>query len=141
MKNDLMLRPLMGGQVRQRIDNQMLCLTDLANIYEIERVKHKAELMQNENRQLKEILKGYENVLKQHEQELENAYKIISMYENIVEYSRDELKRCSETAKAHEINSELGRDELYIALEKIKELEQQNEELRKQTEKIRNSQK
>lgn len=40
MKNKLMKRPIMGGTVRQWVDNDMLCLTDLARIYEAERIKN-----------------------------------------------------------------------------------------------------
>ena len=40
MKNKLMQRPMLSGMVRQRIDNEMLCLTDLAQIYEIERIEN-----------------------------------------------------------------------------------------------------
>lgn len=40
MKNKLMERPLMGATVRQRIENNQLCLTDLAQIYEAERIKN-----------------------------------------------------------------------------------------------------
>lgn len=35
-----MERPLMGSMIRQRVDNEMLCLTDLSRIYEAERVKN-----------------------------------------------------------------------------------------------------
>jgi len=35
-----MERPLMGGIVRQHVGSQMLCLSDLANIYEAERVSN-----------------------------------------------------------------------------------------------------
>jgi hypothetical protein len=38
MKKEFMLRPLFSGNIRQSIENQMLCLTDLANIYEAERL-------------------------------------------------------------------------------------------------------
>lgn len=40
MKNKLMERPLMGANVRQRIEDEMLCLTDLAKIYEAERIEN-----------------------------------------------------------------------------------------------------
>lgn len=35
-----MKRPLMGATIRQKIDNEMLCLTDLSKIYEAERIKN-----------------------------------------------------------------------------------------------------
>ena len=38
MKNTLIERPLMGGIIRQRVDNEMLCLTDLAKLYETTRI-------------------------------------------------------------------------------------------------------
>lgn len=40
MKDKLMIRPLLNGNVRQRVDNGMLCLSDLANIYEVERLSN-----------------------------------------------------------------------------------------------------
>ncbi len=40
MKSKFMLRKLMTGDVRQSIENGMLCLTDLGKIYEKERLKN-----------------------------------------------------------------------------------------------------
>ena len=40
MKNKLMERPFFNGIIRQRIDNQMLCLSDLDNMYEKLRVEN-----------------------------------------------------------------------------------------------------
>lgn len=36
----IMLRPLMGAEVRQKTVNSQLCLTDLAQIYEIQRIEN-----------------------------------------------------------------------------------------------------
>lgn len=40
MENKSMERPLLGSVVRQKIDNGMLCLSDLSSIYEHERIKN-----------------------------------------------------------------------------------------------------
>lgn len=40
MKDKLMVRPFLNGHVRQRIDNEMLCLTDLSRMYDSVRVEN-----------------------------------------------------------------------------------------------------
>jgi Arc/MetJ-type ribon-helix-helix transcriptional regulator len=70
--------------------------------------------------------------MKLHEKEIDNDESIIEMYEQMLEYERKEMKRINETAKAYENASELGREELDAALKKVRDLESQNAELKKQ---------
>jgi len=95
------------------------------------KLKSENEVLKKANEELKTMMRGYENVLKLNEKELENAEEIKNMYELIVEFTRNELIQATETAKAQETASEMSRDELINAFNRITELDAENVELRK----------
>ncbi|MBP8081760.1 MAG: hypothetical protein KBH06_00965 [Spirochaetes bacterium] len=99
---------------------------------EMEDLKEKLEELEKDNAYLRKLLKGYEEIMKLHEKEIDNDESIIEMYEQMLEYERKEMKRINDTAKAYENASELGREELDAALKKVRDLELQNAELKKQ---------
>lgn len=98
-----------------------------------EEITSRIELLRTELENKKNIISGYEKVLKFNEEELKNADAIIKMYESIVEYARTELKDAKENYEATIAVSSMSRNELLEAFAKIKKLEEANRKLKEKS--------
>ena len=86
---------------------------------------------------LERVIEAYEKIIKLNEQEIANSDEIIEMYETISETYRKELMEARQTANARDVVSTMASDELKLSLDRIKQLEQANKDLRKQAEELK----
>ena len=86
---------------------------------------------------LERVIEAYEKIIKLNEQEIANSDEIIEMYETISETYRKELMEARQTAIARDVVSTMASDELKLSLDRIKQLEQANKDLRKQAEELK----
>ncbi|MDA3899532.1 MAG: hypothetical protein PF637_03320 [Spirochaetes bacterium] len=89
---------------------------------EQEEIQARLKKLEEDNRQLLEVIESYKQVLRLNEKELSTQMAIVSMYENAIEYSRSEMIDFKETISANERVAQLCDEEKKQVLAKIREL-------------------
>ncbi|HRX17165.1 MAG TPA: hypothetical protein P5123_12685 [Spirochaetota bacterium] len=85
-------------------------------------LNNRLQKLEDENRQLLEVIESYKQVLRLNEKELATQMAIVSMYESAIEYSRVEMIDFKETISANERVAQLCDEEKKQVLAKIREL-------------------